>query len=53
MMYEKCVVNNGFSTGFFKLQRGKRQGDRLSPYLFILMFEVLFSNSKQKVSSWI
>ena len=44
---QSCVVNHGFSTGYFKLQIGNRQGDSLSPYLFILMLEVLFSNSKR------
>jgi hypothetical protein len=38
---EACVTNNGYSSPFFKLQRGVRQGCPLSPYLFILVVELL------------
>ena len=35
-------MNGGNSTGYFKLERGARQGDPISAYLFIMVLEVFF-----------
>ena len=44
MNQESCVINGGKTSQYFKLERGTRQGDPISAYLFIIVLEVIFLN---------
>jgi len=46
---ESCVINNGKYSEFFKLERGCRQGDPWSPYIFILIIEPLSQYIKHNI----
>ena len=44
---QSSVLNNGFSTNYFALSRGVRQGCPLSPFLFVLAVELLACKNRQ------
>ena len=46
---QSCVMNNGTTTGYFNLNRGTRQGDPLSAYMFAPAIEVLFIMIRENV----
>ena len=44
---ESCIVNGGTTTNYFKLEKGTRQEDPISAYLFILVLEIAFLFTKE------
>ena len=44
---ESCIINGGNITRNFKLEKGTRQGDPISGYLFILVLEIVLLSIKE------
>ena len=42
-----CIINRGNTTKYFKFDKGTRQRDPLSGYLFILVLEIVFPSIKE------
>ena len=45
---ESCIINGGTTTNYFKLEKGTRQGEPISAYLFIFVLEIVFLFTKVK-----
>ena len=44
---EPCITDGDNTTKYFKLEKGTRQGEPISAYLFILVLEIVFLSIKE------
>ena len=47
---ESCVINGGSTTSYFKSEKGARQGDLISAYLFIIALKIIFAMKKSNLN---
>ena len=45
---ESYIVNGGTTINYSKLEKGARQGDPISAYLFIIVLEIVFLFTKER-----
>ena len=45
------VINSGSTTSYFKLEKGARQEDPISAYLFIIALEIIFAMIKSNLNT--
>ena len=47
---QSCVINGGFTTRYFNLEKGVSQGDSITVYLFLLALEAFFELIKNNAN---
>ena len=45
-----CILQFGFLSDFFSIERGCKQGDPLAPYQFLLCAQILFTNYTKQIN---